>query len=163
MALILDFGDITRLLLLSGARKVEIQALQWSEVDLVRRRLRLSPERTKTGATSGSRTIPLSQAACDILRRRVRTDGSVFPASKGSSAHTTGLQKAWSELRRTANFHDLRHSFASLALQNSENIYTISKGLGHTSTRATERYMHMIDATTQALSERISQLILGTS
>ena len=160
------FGDIIRLLLLTGARKMEIQALQWREIDLVRRRLILDPDRTKTGGTSGTRTIPLSKAACDILRKRLKTVDSVFPANKGLGAHTTGLQKAWSELRLAAGFpdlriHVLRHSFASLALQNSENIYTISKVLGHTNTRTTERYMHLEDATTQALSERTSQLIMG--
>lgn len=160
------FGDIIRLLLLTGARKMEIQALQWAEVDVVRRRLVLAPERTKTGATSGTRTIPLSQAACDIIRRRLRTGDSVFPAAKGLAAHTTGLQKAWSQLRAEARFedlrlHDLRHTFASLALQNSENIYMISRVLGHTSTRTTERYMHLADGTTQALSERTSLLIMG--
>ena len=90
----------------------------------------------------------------------------MFPAAKGLAAHTTGLQKAWSQLRAEARFedlrlHDLRHTFASLALQNSENIYTISRVLGHTSTRTTERYMHLADGTTQALSERTSLLIMG--
>ena len=160
------FGDILRLLLLTGARKMEIQALQWREIDLVRRRLVLQPERTKSGGVSGTRVIPLSEAACDILRHRLKTEESVFPANKGVGAHTTGLQKAWSELREAAGFqglriHDLRHSFASLALLNSENIYTISRVLGHSSTRTTERYMHLSDTTTQALSERTSQLIMG--
>ena len=160
------FGDIFRLLLLTGARKMEIQALQWREIDLVRRKLVLQPDRTKTGGVSGTRVIPLSKAACDILRHRLKTDESVFPANKGVGAHTTGLQKAWAELREAAGFdglriHELRHSFASLALQNSENIYTISRVLGHTSTRTTERYMHLAETTTQALSERTSQLIMG--
>jgi integrase len=50
--------------------------------------------------------------------------------------------------------HDLRHSFASLALANNENLYLISRVLGHTTTRMTERYLHANDADLQALVQR---------
>lgn len=40
-------------------------------------------------------------------------------------------------------FHTLRHSCASILLASGADLYTISKVLGHTSTRMTERYSHM--------------------
>lgn len=40
-------------------------------------------------------------------------------------------------------FHTLRHSCASILLATGADLYTISKVLGHTSVRMTERYSHM--------------------
>jgi integrase len=70
----------------------------------------------------------------------------VFPAAKGTSGHTTGLQKAWSDLRAIddlddVRLHDVHHSFASFAVANNQNIYLISRALGHANTRTTERYL----------------------
>ncbi|HXQ09892.1 MAG TPA: tyrosine-type recombinase/integrase [Caulobacteraceae bacterium] len=161
------YGDIFRLLLLTGARKMEIQALRWSEVDIEGRQLVLPAERTKSGARSGGRRIPLSSHAISIIARQPQTSDFVFPAARaGVSPFTTGLQKAWEDVRVRAalnevRMHDLRHGFASFALTNNENIYAISRVLGHASARSTERYLHIDGARAGALSERTGAFILG--
>ncbi|MFI4976964.1 MAG: tyrosine-type recombinase/integrase [Caulobacterales bacterium] len=161
------FGDIVRLLLLTGARKMEIQALRWGEVDLKARQLVLPAERTKSGAHSGGRRIPLSSHALAVIARQERLGDYVFPAARaGVSKFTTGLQKAWSDIRDRAgldevHMHDLRHSFATFALTNNESIYAISRVLGHASTRSTERYLHIDGDKAGALSERTGDFIMG--
>ena len=57
--------------------------------------------------------------------------------------------------------HDLRHSFASFALESGENILTISAALGHASTQMTERYLHLQRGATEALATRTSAYILA--
>ncbi|WP_233516087.1 tyrosine-type recombinase/integrase [Janthinobacterium sp. BJB426] len=41
------------------------------------------------------------------------------------------------------NFHDLRHSCASIMLGLGVNLYTISKILGHANVQTTQRYAHL--------------------
>jgi integrase len=70
------YGDIMRLLILTGARREEIGALAYSEIDLTKRRISLPGERTKNGR---EHEIYLVDSAHDILRDRPRLtykDGS---------------------------------------------------------------------------------------
>ena len=160
------FADATRLLLLTGARKTEILGLRWSEVDTERRSLRLPPERTKAGGTSGERRVVLSPAALTILARRMeerdaaaakakaagdtpRLSPYVFPSSRGEG-HVIGLRRPFKLAMEAAKLtdvriHDLRHSFASFAMADKQSLFMVGKLLGHASTRTTERYAHLAD------------------
>ena len=42
-------------------------------------------------------------------------------------------------------FHMLRHSFASLLLENGVDIYTIKDLMGHTNVRTTQIYAHIVN------------------
>lgn len=63
------FGRIVRLLILTGARKMEIAGLRWSELDADRTTITLEGERTKNGAPH---IIPLTDPAREVLRRCLR-------------------------------------------------------------------------------------------
>ena len=160
---------LIRLLLLTGARKAELMNLRWEEIDLQRRRLVLPPERSKAGRHSGYRRIPLSGVAIKLLAEIPRGKSEfVFPADRSGLKPMTGIQKVWDHIRREANLgemrlHDLRHSFASFAIANGENIVHIASVLGHTSTRMTERYLHLRDDDVVALADRTAQRILSGS
>lgn len=59
-----------------------------------------------------------------------------------------GAKSAWRRARVKAgmehvNFHDLRHSCASIMLGLGVDLYTISKILGHSSAQTTQRYSHL--------------------
>lgn len=145
------FADPIRLLLLTGARKTEILGLRWSEVDLAGRALRLPPERTKAGGRTGARRIMLSPVAVEILqRRRANTEQGaefVFPASS-AAGHAIALRRPFLKACRRARLsgvriHDLRHSFASLAVADGASLFLIGKLLGHANARTTERYAHL--------------------
>jgi site-specific recombinase XerD len=41
------------------------------------------------------------------------------------------------------NFHDLRHSCASILVASGADLYTVSKILGHSAITTTQRYAHM--------------------
>ncbi len=58
-----QYGLMVRLLIMTGARRGEIEGLKWREIDMYRRRIVLSSDRSKTGA----RRIPLSNAAMETL------------------------------------------------------------------------------------------------
>jgi integrase len=80
-----QFGDIVRLLVLTGQRLAEIGDLRWSEVDVAAGVLRLAPERVKNGRPH---TVPLSAMARAIIEaqpRRLNRD-LVFGRGQGGFA-----------------------------------------------------------------------------
>jgi len=157
------FASVLRLLLFTGARKTEILALRWSEIDWAARRIVLTPDRSKTGGKVGERRIPLSDAAWRFCTQCLGLPTMSFQGAGARQITRTGLHKVWCDIRIAAGFprlrvHDLRHSFASLALANNENLYLISRVLGHTTTRMTERYLHANDSDLQALVQRTTAM-----
>ena len=148
-----------RLLMLTGARKGEILNLEWDWVDFERGCLRL-PE-SKTGA----RVIPLGAPALELLASLPRVEGNpyVLPGEK-EGEHFVGLQKVWERLRKRAGLedlrlHDLRHSFASVAVAGGDSLYLVGKVLGHRQSATTERYAHLADDPLRAVAERTAGTI----
>jgi len=140
-------GMIIRLLAFTGARKSEIMGLQWSEVDLPRNAIVLAESRSKTGA----KRIPLPPQAIELLKNRPRQGDYVFPPLRSAkTGHTMGLQKTWERVRTRAKLddgylHDLRHSFASMAVASGESLYVVQRALGHKNITTTQRYAHLRD------------------
>jgi len=70
------YGDIYKLLLLSGARRQEIADMTWGELDLDKKLWMLPGERTKNRMPA---VFPLGPMAWEIIARQPRNDGYVFP------------------------------------------------------------------------------------
>lgn len=70
---------------------------------------------------------------------------------------------AAAEIDAGFRLHDLRHTYASHALQSSETLYMTGKLLGHKDVRSTERYAHLDGSTlakaARAVSKEIAQLL----
>jgi integrase len=110
-----DYGDIVRLLMLTGQRLREIADLRWGEVDLERATIVLPPERTKNHRRH---EIPLSPPALAILTARKRRGRDlVFGRGAGKSGFS-----GWSAAKKQLDarlsiepfvIHDLRRSVAT--------------------------------------------------
>jgi integrase len=131
------------LLLFTGCRKSEILTLRWRFIDWDQSLLRLPDSKT------GAKVVPLGQPALDLLRTlpRIENDPFVFPSPR-EGRHLVGLQKVWERVREAANLegvrlHDLRHSFASMAVAGGASLYMVGKVLGHKDSRTTEIYAHI--------------------
>ncbi|MBL8557423.1 MAG: site-specific integrase [Hyphomonadaceae bacterium] len=138
------FGDTLRLLALTGARRSEIERLEWSEIDFERGVAFLPAHRSKTGR----KTIPLSAPALAILARREQSGQYVFPSPLGDDKPANALSKNWLRVRAAADLpdvrvHDLRHTMASLLVANGASLPMIGRVLGHTSAATTSRYAHL--------------------
>jgi integrase len=146
-----------RFLALTGWRSGEALALQWSEIDLVRRTARLVD--TKTGLS----VRPLSHAACDVLRTMPRMGAVelVFPATRGAG-RMIGFPKLWARIAKLGSLpvdvtpHTLRHSFASLAGDLGYSEPTIAALVGHTGRSVTSRYVHAADAVLLAAADAVA-------
>jgi integrase len=147
-----------RFLALTGWRAGEALALRWRDVDLARRVAVL-------GDTKSGRSVrPVSNAACDVLRRmnRLGDDALIFPASRGEGL-MSGFKRhsrrivAMSGLPREVTPHVLRHSFASLANDLGYSEATVGALIGHKGRSVTSRYMHGADAVLLAAADQVAR------
>lgn len=153
--------DALRLLSLTGARKSEITGLQWSMVDLERAVLRLPDSKT------GAKIVPLHAPAVQYLRQlHERRDPAVpwvCPGEQGGRLHN--LPRAWESIRTHAKLvdvrlHDLRHSFASDAMNAGVPLAVVGKMLGHKRVETTARYAHLDDKALRAGVETTGDAIV---
>lgn len=152
-----------RLLILTGARVSEVLGLRWREVDLAHGALRLPDSKT------GAKEILLNAAARDVLKRWPRWARSphVFPGEGRGvrrGAHRVNLSDAWAWVRRRAKIpgvrlHDLRHSFASVAVSSGQTLPVVGALLGHSQAQTTQRYAHLMVDPLRAASEATAATI----
>jgi integrase len=91
-----DYGDIVRLLILTGQRRGEVGGLRWSEVDLENGIITLPPARTKNKL---EHIVPLSDAAAALLKARTRAGDRdlVFGQGEGSFQGWSNSKEALDE------------------------------------------------------------------
>ncbi|MEQ1712720.1 MAG: site-specific integrase [Hyphomicrobium sp.] len=142
-----------RLLILTGARLGEILTLKWEHIDHGRRLILLPDSKT------GAKPIPLNQPALDILANMPRVQGNPYVCvGHRKGEHLVNIQKPWRDICKTAGLtgvrlHDLRHSFASVAVAAGGSLPILGKVLGHTQPQTTARYAHLGDNPITQLSE----------
>lgn len=132
-----------RMLMYTGCRLSEILTLKWEDVFLEEGYLHLKDSKT------GEKTIPLNESTKTVLTKLEKQECNpfVFVGEKPGTCLTT-LKTAWTKVRRLADLedvrlHDLRHTFASLAIKQGVDLYTVSKLLGHKDIKTTTRYAHL--------------------
>jgi integrase len=156
-------ANVVRLLLLTGARRGELLAARWNNIDLVGRVW------TKPAATTKQadvHRVPLSRAACRLLsqmRKQAATDADwLFPANGGG--HRAHINAAWDLLRKAAgipdvHLHDLRHTYASMLASAGQSLPIIGALLGHTNPTTTHRYLHLFDDPLRKATESVGAIV----
>ena len=161
--------------LATGLRRGELLGLKWEDIDLERGDLRVkrqisringevveAPLKTK----NAYRTLPLAEDTIDILKEQRKKFGSspwVFPSPTGGPISPDSVLHMLHRVLKRAGlprvrFHDLRHTFATLALQNGVDIKTVSGMLGHFSAGFTlDTYAHV----TSAAQRQAAQMMAG--
>lgn len=137
------FYPIALTALHTGMRLSEILNLQWEDVDLKKRRILVRKSKAKK-----QRLIPVDQTLAEcLLGLPSRLSGNlVFPSPRTGRVRYD-VKKPFAEAKKRAGirnlrFHDLRHTFASLLVEQGVSLRTIQELLGHSSLKMTERYAH---------------------
>ena len=143
---------VVRLLLLTGCRQGEVRTLLWSDYREGHLFLR--------DGKAGPRTVWLSSPARSVLDRLPHRSRWVFPAAGGRHLSAGTLYGFWQRLRQICGLsdvrlHDLRHTYASFALQRGETVLTIGRLLGHRDPATTLRYTHFADAALHDAAEAV--------
>ena len=163
-------ADIIRLLLLTGARRGEVLAMRWDDVDLTAGVWSKLPSSTKQKDHHEAQlSAPARQLLSGIREQQVARNPKkplgeyVFPGP-GKNGHVVDIKKSWRQLCRVAKItalriHDLRHSFASQAISGGASLPLVGALLGHASPTTTARYAHMFTDPQRAAVERIGAVI----
>ena len=124
--------DFFLVALLTGARRANVMAMRWSEIDFKDATWKI--QETKNGTPQ---TVPLTGPVLEILQgRRKRTSSFfVFPA-KSSSGHIVSPFKAWRRTCKEAGIagvriHDLRRTMGSWQAKTGASLPIIGKSLNH--------------------------------
>ena len=158
------------LLLLTGARRSEVLRATWSQFNLTGSApLWIVPQEHMKGATRVRRDLrrPISDEAATMLTTLRATSpvtsiAWVFPSRRTPSKCRADLNNVWDRVRDRAGIpdvriHDLRHSFASAAINSGASLHMIGKALGHADVRTTERYAHVLDGSVRDVAESVSR------
>lgn len=149
-----------KLLLLTGTRREEALQARWENVDLEAKQWWLPM--TKSGR---GRYVTLSEAARDLLASLPSRGRStwVFPGRDGDKP-LQNPRKAFCRVLAAAEvehlrIHDLRHSFASLAVNAGATLYEVQGLLGHSSAQMTQRYAHLADSGLRRASQAVADVV----
>ena len=165
--------------LATGLRRGELLGLKWADVDLDRGVLKIqraisrqngkvveAPLKTK----NAYRTLPLSADAISVLMQQRRKTGNsewVFPSPTGGPMSPDSVLHMLHRVLKRAGlpkvrFHDLRHTFATLALQNGVDIKTVSGMLGHFSAGFTlDTYAHVTTSAKREAAKTMGNILSG--
>lgn len=163
----------------TGLRLGEILALTWDDLDMKNKTISVNKQvqriKSELKATTPKTAASIRKISiCDeclnqliILRSRQRlntklifpspiTNGYRDPSSITRKLHRMQKRAGVPQIR----FHDLRHSFATLSLEQGMDIKTISHMLGHTDAGFTmNTYMHVTDSMQQTVANAMGNLI----
>jgi integrase len=143
----------------TGLRRGELIALRWHDVLFEREAIRVRASYSygaltspKSGRTRTVPMVPAVAARLASLRERGHLIGDedlVFPGERGEHLDGSALRRRYKAALRRAGlrelrFHDLRHSFGSLAIS-TLSILEVQAALGHASLTTTTRYLHVKD------------------
>ena len=162
--------------LATGLRRGELLGLKWGDIDWkngvikVKRQIARvdgkvieAPLKTK----NSYRTVTISPQAVEVLKQqRAKTkDEFVFPSPNGGPISPDSVNNMLKRVLARAGiskvrFHDLRHTFATVALQNGVDIKTVSGMLGHFSAGFTlDTYAHVTTAAQKEAAQTIGNVL----
>ncbi len=154
-----DLYPAVLLALTTGGRQAETMGATWKQVDLQRATLQL--EETKNGSR---RALHLAAPVLELLRERAKVrridSGLLFP-SRVNPKQPVDLRQPWEKALQAAgitdfHWHDLRHTFASMAAMNGASLPELAALLGHRTLAMVQRYAHLSPAHTAKIAERVA-------
>jgi integrase len=177
--------NIIFLTLHTGMRRGEVLGLKWADIDFkkkritVRQQAKVEAGRVVLGSLktkSSYRTIPIGARLIEVLKwhkvqqEKMKKDigdaynnldivfcepsGDVIPPNTVGSRFSRIMEKAPIPNR---TFHQLRHTFASVAISQGLNIKAISAVLGHEKTSTTlDIYGHLLPGDTESITQAVA-------
>lgn len=163
----------------SGLRAGELLALRWRDVDFTARRIRVVRSYSAglgivTPKSGKARSVPLANVlavALDGLARRdhfTGQDALVFTIT-GKLIDPSTIRARYIRARNAAiaqdgelpslRFHDLRHSFGTMAVSKGTDLLTVKNWMGHADIATTMGYLHYAENTEDA--DRLSEAFGG--
>ena len=164
--------------LATGLRRGELLGLKWEDIDLTAGVIRVRRQVSRIDGKiveaplktrNAYRTVTISPQAVEVLNaQKAKTnDEYVFPSPNGGPISPDSVNNMLKRVLKRAGiprvrFHDLRHTFATLALQNGVDIKTVSGMLGHFSAGFTlDTYAHVTTAAQKEAARTMESILAG--
>lgn len=169
--------------LTTGMRLGEICALTWDDLDLQNKTISVNKSTQRVNGEivvntpktkSSIRTIRLCDECINLLiglkEKQVIDSKYMFPSPvTGGLKDTAAVTRKLHRIQEKAGlpkirFHDLRHSFATLSLEQGMDVKTVSHMLGHTDAGFTmNTYMHVTDSMQENVANTMGSLLSENS
>jgi integrase len=184
------YEDLYLLAVTSGLREGELLGLMWTDLDWITRHLSIQRQLqrlpnqglvfTEPKSASGRRVIVLGSSTIEKLRehyqrqrlerlaageRWVEND-LMFPSTIGTPTDWRNVVRDFKAILRASKlpnirFHDLRHTAATLMLQQGIHPKVVQERLGHSQISLTlDTYSHVLPNMQEEAAEKIDELIL---
>lgn len=157
------FRDFFKLALFTGARRGNVQAMRWVDLNLKAGVWRVPGEKSKNGDPL---QIVLCAPAVEILRqRKAATRGEWVLPSWGATGHLIEVKAAWKRIVKRAGLsnlriHDLRRTMGSWQAATGATTAIIGKSLGHKSPSSTAVYARLdLDPVRLAVEKAVGAML----
>jgi integrase len=150
------------LVLLTGARRSEFLKARVQDF-----RPEASVVMVPASKSGRLRPIALGPEAMEIVRSLVADATGPYLFGLGKSPASGGwADSAWQTVREMAqlvdvHLHDLRHTYASLAILQGASLRAVQEALGHSSITVTERYAHLASDSSARTAGLVGAAVLG--
>lgn len=184
----LQFQTLVQLAIFTGARRGELVALKFSDIDFEQRKITIEraaykikgqPLATKPPKDYETRTVTINESCCELLKllkaekiesaQRLGSQWSggnwVFTQWNGEMMNPMTPTKQFSKfLARNGlkhrKFHSLRHTSATLLLYAGVNIKQVQGRLGHGDIETTNKYLHLIEEADVEAANKLDIMLL---
>ena len=154
--------DISQIILETGMRPEEVFRMETANISFERRTIFNPYGKTK----AAKRTIPMTEAVYEILRRRVNGNSRRFvfcsprrpdqPIGSVRKAHDAAVRRAG--IADHFRLYDLRHTYGTRAAEAGVDLATLAALMGHTKIQMTMRYLHPADQHKQEAAKKLEAL-----
>ena len=137
--------------------------LRYKDVDFPAKRLTIIQQKVQTHSKSAILHLNLNHTALKLLQKRTG-DREDLVFSLPSYSYTIRILRKWvldANIRKHITFHCARHSFITNIMANGANIKTAASLAGHSTTRHTEKYVHIIDELKQKAVDSLPDLTIN--
>lgn len=137
---------------LTGLRYSDISKLTWAEVrevekEIGKKKIKEYSLHFRQKKTGGVEMHPINAQAFQLMGGRKNSTDKVFDGLKYNLTENNHLKKwlDYAGIERHITFHGFRHSYATLLLGQTNDIYLTQKMLGHKKVTTTQIYAKLID------------------
>ena len=187
----LQFQTLIQLAIFTGARRGELTALKFSDIDFEQRKITIErsaykitgqPLATKPPKDYETRTVTINESCCQLLKMLKREklaesqrlgsawcgDDWVFTQWNGEMMNLMTPTKQFAKFLKKnglkhRKFHSLRHTSATLLLYAGVNIKQVQGRLGHGDIETTNKYLHLIEEADVEAANKLDIMLLPKS
>lgn len=148
----------------SGLRWCDIKGLKYENIDFSRNILRITQQKVSNHSVNAVLFLNLNNSAIRLIGNETK-DAKENIFTLPTYACTLRIIKDWTEkagIKKHISFHCARHTFITMLIDNGTGIKTTASLAGHSSTRHTEKYIHIIDHKKQEAVNKLPELPMET-